>query len=79
MESIVGKPAVFDLLPKGNHYAIRCPELDALSAELALEKDEGYGARVLLRTPGRDVEVGRHLDAEARVEFAAELSKRLRI
>ena len=48
-------------------------------AKLRLEKDEGYGARVLLRTPGRDVEVGRHLDAEARVEFAAELSKRLRI
>lgn len=48
-------------------------------AKLRLEKDEGYGARVLLRTPGRDVEVGRHLDAEARVEFAAELTKRLRI
>ena len=48
-------------------------------AKLRLEKDEGYGARVLLRTPGRDVEVGRHLDAEARVEFAAELTKKLRI
>lgn len=48
-------------------------------AKLRLEKDEGYGARVLLRTPGRDVEVGRHLDAEARVEFATELTKKLRI
>jgi uncharacterized membrane protein len=48
-------------------------------AKLRLEKDEGYGARVLLGTPGRDVEVGRHLDAEARVEFATELTKKLRI
>ena len=30
-------------------------------------------------TPGRDVEIGRHLDAEARVEFAAEMTKKLRI
>ena len=53
--------------------------LDSRVAKLRLEKDEGYGARVLLRAPGRDVEVGRHLDPEARVEFAAELKKRLRI
>ncbi|MGA8007058.1 MAG: DUF2244 domain-containing protein [Burkholderiales bacterium] len=53
--------------------------LDPRVARLRLEKDEGYGARVLLRAPGRDVEVGRHLDPEARVEFAAELKKRLRI
>ena len=54
-------------------------ELDPRAAKLRLEKNEGYGARVLLRAQGRDVEVGRHLDAEARVEFAAELTKRLRI
>ena len=53
--------------------------LDPRVAKLRLEKDEGYGARVLLRAPGRDVEVGRHLDPEARMEFAAELKKRLRI
>lgn len=53
--------------------------LDPRLAKLRLEKDAGYGARVLLRAPGRDVEVGRHLDAEARAEFAAELTKRLRI
>jgi uncharacterized membrane protein len=53
--------------------------LDPRAAKLRLEKDEGYGARLLLRTPGRDVEIGRHLDAEARVEFAAELTKKLRI
>lgn len=47
MESIVGKPALFDLLPKGSHYDIRCPELEALGAELALERDEGYLERVL--------------------------------
>ncbi|MGH8738440.1 MAG: DUF2244 domain-containing protein [Burkholderiales bacterium] len=53
--------------------------LDSRVAKLRLEKDLGRGARVLLRTAGRDVEVGRHLDAEARAEFAAELMKRLRI
>ena len=52
---------------------------DPRAAKLRLEKDEGYGARLLLRTPGRDVEIGRHLDAEARVEFAAEMTKKLRI
>jgi uncharacterized membrane protein len=58
---------------------VACYVLDPRVAKLRLEKDEGYGARVLLRTPGRDVEVGRHLDPEARAEFAAELTKRLRI
>jgi uncharacterized membrane protein len=54
-------------------------ELDPRVAKLRLEKKDGFGARVMLRTPGRDFEVGRHLDAEARVEFAAELTKRMRI
>jgi len=54
-------------------------ELDARAACVVLEKNEGYGARVLLRSPGKEVEVGRHLDAPSRVEFAAELSRRLRI
>ena len=53
--------------------------IDPRVAKLRLEKDEGYGARVLLRMSGRDVEVGRHLDAGAREEFAAELTKKLRI
>ncbi|MGA7985125.1 MAG: DUF2244 domain-containing protein [Burkholderiales bacterium] len=53
--------------------------LDPRVAKLRLEKDEGFGARVLLRAPGRDVEIGRHLDAEARVVFATELMKKLRI
>jgi len=42
--------------------------------------DSGEGrARVLLRAQGRELEVGRHLDAGARAELAAELDKRLRI
>ncbi|MGH8745809.1 MAG: DUF2244 domain-containing protein [Burkholderiales bacterium] len=53
--------------------------LDSRAAKLRLEKDLGHGVRVLLRSAGRDVEVGRHLDAQARAEFAAELMKRLRI
>lgn len=52
-------------------------ELDPHRARVCLEKNEGYGARVRLRAPGADLEVGRHLDAETRVEFAAELTKRL--
>jgi uncharacterized membrane protein len=43
-----------------------------------LEKDNGYGARVLLRGAGDELEIGRHLDAESRVALASELSRRLR-
>jgi uncharacterized membrane protein len=34
---------------------------------------------VLLRGAGEELEIGRHLDAGARVQFAAELARRLRI
>jgi uncharacterized membrane protein len=54
-------------------------ELNLSRAQVWLEKDDGYGARVLLRGAGEELEIGRHLDAESRVELAAELSKRLRI
>jgi uncharacterized membrane protein len=54
-------------------------ELDPRRAQVRLEKGEGYGARVLLRGAERELEIGRHLDAGSRVEFAAELSRRLRI
>jgi uncharacterized membrane protein len=54
-------------------------EIDARGAKVCLEKSEGYGARVLLRGAGKEFEVGRHLDADARADFAAELSRRLRI
>lgn len=53
--------------------------LDPRRARVVLERDEGCGARVLLREPGQEVEIGRHLDAQARIEFANELSRRLRI
>jgi uncharacterized membrane protein len=54
-------------------------EIDRRRAQVLLEKDEGYGARVLLRGAEEELEVGRHLDAGARVRFAAELARRLRI
>jgi uncharacterized membrane protein len=54
-------------------------ELDARRAQVLLEKGEGYGARVLLRGAKQELEIGRHLDADSRVKFAAELSRRLRI
>ena len=49
-------------------------ELDARRARIGVE-----GVRVLLRDAGEELEVGRHLDAETRIAFAAELKKRLRI
>ena len=54
-------------------------EIDRRRAQVLLEKDEGYGARVSLRGAEEELEVGRHLDAGARVRFAAELARRLRI
>ena len=54
-------------------------ELDPRRATVFLEKEVGYGARVVLRDPGEELEVGRHLDADSRVELAAELSRRLRV
>jgi uncharacterized membrane protein len=54
-------------------------ELDPRRARVVVEQGEGYGARVLLREAGQEVEVGRHLDALSRVAFAGELSRRLRI
>jgi uncharacterized membrane protein len=54
-------------------------ELDPRRARVELEKDEGYGARVLLRGAEEELEIGRHLDALTRVQFAAELARRLRI
>ena len=40
--------------------------------------DEGHGVRVLLETPGRRLEIGRHLQDQARLDLAGELNKRLR-
>jgi hypothetical protein len=47
-------------------------ELDARGARVRFEE-----GRVLLEAPAARLEVGRHLPAEARAGFAAELGKRL--
>lgn len=52
-------------------------ELDPRRAAVCLEKDEGYGARVLLRGAEEELEIGRHLDAGTRIELAAELRRRI--
>ena len=54
MESIVGKPAHYRLLPKGRPYAIRCPELEGLSGALGLDADEGYLERLLRKYYAQD-------------------------
>jgi uncharacterized membrane protein len=48
-------------------------EMEARRARVCLENDE-----VLLRGAGKDLHLGRHLDAQRRAEFAAQLQKRLR-
>jgi uncharacterized membrane protein len=52
--------------------------LDPRAARVRVEQ-AGTDARVLLRVAGRELELGRHLDDEARRELAVELEKRLRI
>lgn len=47
MESILGKRAVYDLVPKGQHYTIHCPEVAALASELKLDLSERYLDAVL--------------------------------
>ena len=52
--------------------AIRQIEFPSQGTRLCVEKE-----RLLLRGAGEELEIGRHLDAEARVKFAAELQKSL--
>lgn len=47
MESILGKAAVYHLVPKGRHYVIHCPEVEAVARELDLDFSKGYLDRVL--------------------------------
>ena len=61
-----------------NASSTACYELDARCASLRLEKNERHGARLVLRAPRQELEIGRHLDAQARIELAAELAKRLK-
>ena len=51
----------------------RSVELDPRRVRLAMAKDE----RLLLQAAKEQIEIGRHLDAEKRVEFASELTKKL--
>lgn len=53
-------------------------EFRARGARVCLEQ-AGLQARVLLREAGREMEIGRHLDAAARIAFAGELEKRIHI
>lgn len=53
-------------------------EFEARGAEVYLEAGKPQGARVILRGADEELELGRHLDEDTRVEFAAELQKRLR-
>jgi UDP-2-acetamido-2,6-beta-L-arabino-hexul-4-ose reductase len=52
MESIIGRPAQFDLVPKGKHYPVHCPEVEALAPELNLDLGEQYLERVLRKYYG---------------------------
>jgi len=51
MQDIVGKTALYDIVPKGRHYAIQCPELAAADA-LELDFSDGYLKRVLRKYYG---------------------------
>lgn len=53
---------------------VRRYEMDARLARVRLE--EGH---VVLRAPQAELELGRHLEAEARAGFAAELGRRLQV
>lgn len=47
MEQIVGKPGVYTLIQKGQHYELECPEIARLADELGLDFSEDYLQRVL--------------------------------
>ena len=55
---------------------VRCHEFSAARASVRVA-GEGSSMRVLLGVPGRSLEIGRHLQAQARIDLADELTKRL--
>ena len=57
--------------------SIRCHEFNAAWASVKVA-GEGSSMRVLLGVPGRSLEIGRHLQEQARLDLAGELAKRLR-
>jgi len=46
-ERIGGKAARYELVDKGAHYEVRCPEIESLRGELGLDASEAYLERVL--------------------------------
>ena len=56
--------------------SVRCHEFSAAWASVRVA-GEGSSMRVLLGVPGRSLEIGRHLQAQARIDLADELTKRL--
>ncbi len=57
--------------------SVRCHEFNPAWASVRVA-GEGTSMRVLLGVPGRSLEIGRHLQEQARLELAGELKKRLR-
>ena len=47
MEFIVGKGARYELIPKGKHYELSCPEVRAIANQLELDFSDLYLDRVL--------------------------------
>lgn len=47
MEGILGKSASYCLVPRGEHYAIDCPQINRLGTELGLDYSDRYLLQVL--------------------------------
>lgn len=47
MEKIVGRKAIYSLVPRGHHYGLECPEVLQVASELDLDFSESYLERVL--------------------------------
>ena len=58
MENIVGKTARYELIPKGKHYELSCPEVKAVGSRLNLDFSELYLDRVLQKYFRRDTAQG---------------------
>ena len=58
MENIVGKTARYELIPKGKHYELLCPEVNAVASRLNLDFSELYLDRVLQKYFRRDAAQG---------------------
>lgn len=54
MERIVGKPARCELIPKGEHYNLSCPEVAAVASRIGLDFSEQYLDKVLRKYFSRE-------------------------